>query len=145
MDLFKLTTAREPRMSVIDTASRAVVYIISRDCSIVYAITPPKAIQHFHQPNPSQQFQTTRNLIHDTLRCRSNTQYRRAPRSDLRPPCIVYDLSYDAQTHGLSMQQLQLLLALHLQGDLGLALSLPATKYGGASLEECLVAGERCV
>jgi len=57
----------------------------------------------------------------------------------------VYDLGYDAQTHGLSLQQLQLFLALHLQGDLGLALSLPAMKQGGASFEEGFVAGECCM
>ena len=59
----------------------------------------------------------------------------------------MHDLRTQAQTNRLRRQRLQLLLALDLQRDFGLALALPAAEDGrrGRVREKVFVAGERGV
>ena len=91
----------------------------------------------------SQQFQRPRNLINHALRRRPNPQHRVAPTRDLRASRVGNDLRYQPQAERRSLQCRQLILALHLQRDLGLALPLPAPEDRGfrVVLQEVLVAG----
>ena len=62
----------------------------------------------------SQKLQSSCDHIHHALRRRSDAQHRMAPARDLRPPGICNDLSHQAQTHRLGLQQGEILLALDL-------------------------------
>lgn len=83
----------------------------------------------------------TRHPIHNALGSQ-DPQHRPAPTGDLRPPGIRYHARAEAQTDGLRIQHLHLLLGLDLQRDLGLALRLPATEQRrvGRVRREVLVA-----
>jgi len=74
----------------------------------------------------------SRNPIHHPLRRRPHPQHPRAPTRNLRAPSIVNDLGADTQTHGLGLQQQEVVFALDLQGYFCLAVALPAGEEGGA-------------
>ena len=92
----------------------------------------------------------TRNLVHNAFGCRSDAQHRHAPSLDLRPARVLDDLGRDAEALRLGHEHQQLLLALDLDGDLGLSAALPLLQQLGLGRvrvalrgpEEGLVAGE---
>ena len=103
------------------------------------------APRHLNQQPQSQQLQPPSHLIDHSLGPRTDAQHRRAAARNLRAPRIVHDLRAEPQAHRLRLQQLHLVLTLHLQRDLGLALALPAAEEGlggGQGVEERFVAGE---
>lgn len=85
------------------------------------------------------------NLIHYTLRRRSNPQHRRTSGRDLRPAGIPHDLCTYTHTDRLRLQHLELILALDLYGDLCLSETFPVFDNDRGGKCEGLVAGERCV
>lgn len=73
-------------------------------------------------------------LIHYTLRRRPHAQHRQAARVDLRPARILDHLGRDAQAPRLAQQLFDLVEALGLHGNLGLAEALPSReKLGGGA------------
>lgn len=88
-----------------------------------------------------------RHLVHDALRARPDPQDGETPRINLRPARILNHLSREAHVQSLPPQLLQLLLALDLNGNLGLAALLPppeqfALGTVGVGAHEGLVASE---
>lgn len=88
-----------------------------------------------------------RNLINQALRPRPNSQHRQTPWINLRPARILNHLSRKTHVQSLPPQFRQLLLALDLDGNLGLAALLPALEQlrlwtVGVGAHEGLVAGE---
>lgn len=88
-----------------------------------------------------------RNLIHHTLWRRPNAQHGHAAGLDLRAAGILDRLGRDPQSARPALQLQQLLLRLHLYGDLGLPEPLPARedaalRRGWRGLSQGLVAGE---
>lgn len=79
---------------------------------------------------PSKQFQMSRYLINHALGRRAHAQHRRAPTRNLRSPRIVHDVRTNTQTDRLRLQHQQVVLALDLQRDFGLAVALPAAEDG---------------
>lgn len=80
--------------------------------------------------NPSQKRQVPRDLVDLALRGRSHAKHRRRPTRNLRAAGVVDDSRAEAQTDGLRLQEQQVLLALHLDGNLGLPERLPALEDG---------------
>lgn len=81
-----------------------------------------------------QQLQPSRNLVHQALRGRSDSQHRHAARLNLRPAGVLNHLGREPHCAGLAPQLQHLGLALDLDGDLGLAEALPAGEqlaFGG--------------
>ena len=83
-------------------------------------------------------------LIDDTLWSGTYTEDRSTSTRDLCAACVVNNLCTDSQTHSLSLQYLELLLALDLHGHLGLPVSFPLAQniLSGGLLQKSLVAGE---
>lgn len=101
-----------------------------------------------HEAAPSlQQLQVSRDLVHGALWRRADAEDCHAPRLDLGAAGVLDDLCDEAGGARLAAQVENLVLALDLQGNLGLAVLLPAGEDlaqgrvgGGAG--ECLKAGE---
>lgn len=92
-----------------------------------------------------------RDSVYEALGRRTDAKYRQATGLDLRAPSVGYHLGRDADLSCCRLERLQLFLALCLDRDLGLPISLPATEQtrlsragaflrGGAG--QSLVAGE---
>ena len=83
-------------------------------------------------------------LIYHTLRCGPDTEDSSTPARNLRPSSIVYNVCADTQTHRLGLKHFQLVLALHLDRDLCLAISLPTLENGrcGRLMQKRFVAGQ---
>ena len=73
-----------------------------------------------------EQLQVSSNLVHEALWRRANTQHRSASSLNLRPARILDILGRDTRRASLASQLHQLVLALDLHCNLGLAVLFPA-------------------
>ena len=73
-----------------------------------------------------EQLQVSSNLVHEALGRRANTQHRGASSLNLRPARVLDILGRDARSASLAPQLHQLVLALDLHRNLGLAVLFPA-------------------
>jgi len=79
--------------------------------------------------------------------CGSNAQDRRRTTGNLRATCIMDDLGTETQANSLCLQHEHVVLAVNLEGNLGLAKSLPALQdwVRWICANKCLVTCERGV
>lgn len=93
-----------------------------------------------------QQLQMPRNTINHALRPQ-NAQHRPTSTRNLRPSSILDHTRTKTQADRLRLEQLQFILRLNLQSNLGLSFAFPAAQDGGVRgvREEVFVAGEGCV
>lgn len=95
---------------------------------LIIPITSPQLPAHsaLITDHSSQQLQVSRHAINNTLGRGPNAQHRVAAAGNLRAAGISNDLRHEAQAEGRGLQRRQLVLALDLQRDLGLAGAFPA-------------------